>query len=530
MKNFLQNQDKRKRDNRGMTLLEVILAVAIFSIAAMVLFRSFVTSGRINRKSNLYLEATSTAQNVMEEIKAKTFTELAAAFLYPIDRTDGSCRFSFLEADKALIATGELGIKEVLLDNGEYKDVRPYRESDGEDTSKVTASVISKDGGATYLLNPRTKGENASRYYFQMTNVTNLHETFDVLAEFDGSSTSGYKKDSILDEDQKNDYLMPNIAKLDTRTNAFLIMEKMWDENAMKTMTANQLITATKMWNDAGEEYQASHPLPQTALTTEEVYGQTKRILTIKLEQSGGVVTAKAKYTLCAYDYKKEGGTELESMGICPCGGQNVDIENPEDRISGCFCTYESAYTTFYSSEADADLKSVYAFYYPNYNSTGSTDPLDVIEFDNNINLPVKLYVTKQREESQELPTSTQERRYRMALNVYEQPESNWNTNPGLFRSNTILRTNLDYDISDPENAESRPKISQMRLTFQDSRLHRKVTGNSAKSVLSLNGLDDKKAEDRIYSVKVSVYKAGAAAKNFPEDELIATLDGAKED
>lgn len=530
MGNFFRKKNRAEKDNRGMTLLEVILAVAIFSIAAMVLFRSFVTSGRINRKSNLYLEATSAAQNVMEEIKAKTFTDLAAAFSYPIDRMDGSCRFSFLEGQRDQVSSGAIGIKEVLRDSEGYKDVRLYRDSDGEDTSKVTAAVVSKDNGATWQLNPRTKGENASRYYFQMTNVTHLHETFDILAEFDGSSASGYKKQNLMEEGEKNDYLMPNIAKLDTRTNAFLIMEKMWDENAMKTMTANQLIEATKLWNDGGEEYQASHPLPQTALTTEEVYGQTRRILTIKLEESGGVVTAKAKYTLCAYDYQKAGGTELESMGICPCGGRNAEIEDPADRIPGCFCTYESAYTTFYSSEADAELQSVYVFYYPNYNSTGSTDPLDVIEFDNNGNLPVNLFVAKQREESQGLPVSTQERRYRMALSVLEQPESNWNTNPGLFRAKTVLRTNLDYDISDLGDAGNRPKISQMRLTYQDSRLHRKVTGNSAKSVLSLNGLDDKKAEDRIYSVKVRVYKAGAAAKNFPEEELVASLEGAKED
>ena len=52
-----------------MTLLEVIIAVSIFSITAIVLLQGFVTSSRINRKSNLYLEATTAAQNIMEEVK-----------------------------------------------------------------------------------------------------------------------------------------------------------------------------------------------------------------------------------------------------------------------------------------------------------------------------------------------------------------------------------------------------------------------------------------------------------------------------
>ena len=40
----------------------------------------------------------------------------------------------------------------------------------------------------------------------------------------------------------------------------------------------------------------------------------------------------------------------------------------------------------------------------------------------------------------------------------------------------------------------------------------------------------DKEEADRIYTVKVSVYKAGAAEKNFPKEDLIVSLDGAKED
>ena len=81
------NRKKNKNSNAGMTLLEVIVAVSIFSITAIVLLQSFVTSSRINRKSNTYLEATTVAQNVMEEIKAKRFQEVALAFNYPIDLT-----------------------------------------------------------------------------------------------------------------------------------------------------------------------------------------------------------------------------------------------------------------------------------------------------------------------------------------------------------------------------------------------------------------------------------------------------------
>ena len=69
------DRKKRKKSNAGMSLLEVIVAVSIFSITAAVLLQSFVTSQRINKKSNLYLEATTVAQNIMEEIKSKDFED-----------------------------------------------------------------------------------------------------------------------------------------------------------------------------------------------------------------------------------------------------------------------------------------------------------------------------------------------------------------------------------------------------------------------------------------------------------------------
>ena len=72
-----------------------------------------------------------------------------------------------------------------------------------------------------------------------------------------------------------------------------------------------------------------------------------------------------------------------------------------------------------------------------------------------------------------------------------------------------------------------------MQLTYQavtkDGRNDRKKTGAAAKQILSYNGLDDKIETDRIYTATVDVYKAAAAAKGFPKEDLVASLDGAKE-
>ena len=526
------------RKDSGMTLIEVIVAVSIFGIAAAVLFRGFVTSGLINRKSSLYLEATTTAENIMEEIKAKDLGDFSLAFNYPVDTVTSQTektRLSFLDTQLDRVKDGSLGIREVLKGQNGYKSVRLYQASDGEDTSKVTASVISTDNGKTYTFNPRETGENASRYYFELTDLENDHENFDALIELDGSKTSGYKKKTAVnDEYGKNDYLMPNISKLDTRTNAFLIMDKNWDDNAIKGIAAGQLEYAQKQYAEENTAGNSDADKPQK-LDEADVYAGTRRTLYIRITESSGTIKAEARYTLSAYNYVKKGGSAYERMNICPCKGRSL---TSDEAIPGCFCTYRSAYVPFYSAEADAQLKNLYVFYYPNYESNSSANPLDEIVLDNTTNYPLQLYVTKQRDEEEGTPTSAQENAYRMSLTVKESPallgKTNWNTNPGLYRAQTSLRTNLDYNISDLDKILSRPKISQMKLTYQavsaSGANERKITGSGAKKVLDYNGLDDRKQSDRIYTVKVSVYKAGAAEKGFPETERIAVLEGTKED
>lgn len=546
------DRKRRKKSNAGMSLLEVIVAVSIFSIATAVLLQSFVTSQRINKKSNLYLEATTVAQNIMEEIKSKDFEDVSLAFNYPIDVLTGQSRLSFLNSETARINTGKensIGVKEIVKDGDNYKDVRLYNSLDGDDTSRVTASVISKDNGVTYEFNPRKTGDTASKYYFQLTNVTNNHETFDALVEFNGGKSSGYKKKTATNnEEGKNDYLAPNIAKLDTKTNAFLIMGKNWDESAMKQIIVDQKQKAEKLWNEdlnkyiqaaqteeekkeLTEQFTALYPRPQE-LDLEDVYKQTKRTLYVEINESGGTIKVEAQYVLNTYNYVKKGGNKYERMDICPCGGKS-----DRERVKGCFCTYPSAHWTFYSSEADAKLKNLYVFYYPNYESKNTTKPLDNIIIENTENYPVNVYVTKQRDEENNVPSSIQENSYRMALTIKECPaelgQTNWNTNPSLYRAQTKLRTNLDYNISDFDKILTRPRISQMQLTYQsvtrDGQNDKKKTGAAAKQILSYNGLDDKTEVDRIYTAKVNVYKSGAAAKGFPKDELVVSLDGAKE-
>ena len=88
-------------------------------------------------------------------------------------------------------------------------------------------------------------------------------------------------------------------------------------------------------------------------------------------------------------------------------------------------------------------------------------------------------------------------------------------------------------DSSNTADVLNRTAVNQMKLVYQavsgTGANEKRVSGRSAKQVLSVNGLDDREQADRIYTARVEIYRAGAAARNFPESERLVVLEGAKE-
>lgn len=64
------------RDNRGMSLIEVVVAIAILSIVMLTVLHSFVYSARYNARSRERQQTTAAAQTVMENFKAYSVQEI----------------------------------------------------------------------------------------------------------------------------------------------------------------------------------------------------------------------------------------------------------------------------------------------------------------------------------------------------------------------------------------------------------------------------------------------------------------------
>ncbi|MBR5421331.1 MAG: prepilin-type N-terminal cleavage/methylation domain-containing protein [Lachnospiraceae bacterium] len=82
MSRFFLSLMKRKWGRKGVTLFEVMVALALFAIIITPVMRSFITSVSVNKKSREVMIATDVANSIMEGISGKTYEDVMASLRY----------------------------------------------------------------------------------------------------------------------------------------------------------------------------------------------------------------------------------------------------------------------------------------------------------------------------------------------------------------------------------------------------------------------------------------------------------------
>ena len=76
------NKTSVKLNNKGLSLVEVLVCVAILAIIFVPLMNTFMTSSRLNKKANDTQTATALAQKIAEEFKTQTLTDIDTSGVY----------------------------------------------------------------------------------------------------------------------------------------------------------------------------------------------------------------------------------------------------------------------------------------------------------------------------------------------------------------------------------------------------------------------------------------------------------------
>ena len=196
-------------DNSGLSIVEVLVAVAILAIVFVPLLKTFTQASTINARAQKLQNVTSLAEGVMEDVKGKSIQELHDL---AVERAD----VSFLPLDK-----------DGTLKKGNLNNVPPYT---------VTYENVTATQGITYDAVVTIATENYK------------------------NKTKG--ADDIGDVSDANIRELPQINKVDSNRNAVLSWElNKYDNKALENLAAENSVTGSDIatlkesYKDTAEKY-----------------------------------------------------------------------------------------------------------------------------------------------------------------------------------------------------------------------------------------------------------------------------------
>ena len=507
--------EKRKRDNRGFTLLELMIAVIILAVIIVPLLHSFVTSYTVNSRSRRMMRATTLAQDVMEIFereKLEDMKTLAAAS--DADAKYGDFTFTDLSTPRDPAATP----------------------TDPTDPTSPPA-------------NPEDAGNGL--YEFTWEGVVNEGSDGSGIRIFHGGSdVATYDVTVTLDAQRNSSYFDENTAQVaDINTLSAL------DSGAYVQRVRN--LTQTSGMDEEAYNYFYTHQKTGGTEAREDFARHLHREITLTVEQkeqAGRTVTiAKAEYVYILDDTYAAGIVEAADRRYS--SGEKIFFNNAQ---------------TNDEDGNPVELQSVYLFYAPRYISGKAVTDSDVIIIRNEDKLPVNIYLMEQnvinfsddydgpgsgggaytpsvnsgptfdRSVYDSFMDTAAKRDYvakclydvnhkaggRDEIRIYDGVSAG-ESGSSVAAANYFI--NLDYpDPADPTidpNALPNCRCYDIDAGTGASALASgKINDTNVVSFLKLKSLNEKTAYDRIYTMIVRVYEHGSD----PAAEPLVTLTGSK--
>ncbi|MFT3983975.1 MAG: type II secretion system protein [Lachnospiraceae bacterium] len=477
-----QRRRKKRIDDRGMTLVELLVAIVILAIIVVPLLHTFLSSARANQQARRLLRVTTAAQDIMEGLKADSIEELAYQFNYPAGNAANGLDGFHLISESLINRGGAMadGVHEVRAQiTASDRSVSGFVTTAGQEEkfgsldpaeADQAPSVVSKDGGATYSFLPKNDG----KYYFALQNM-NIENTgdpnfvVDALIAVDATAYRAPDEASATAATHNTNEIV-DISDMNNQSDAFYVQEEVLLKEAVQSINA------------------LHNPAP--AVTQKD------------LQQMIELTT-----------------TEIPGGALGDAGRIQVKITVTYRTLGTPSYEYKKTEDIFDNIATGQALKNVFLFYQPLYHEAGeAAAKRDIIIYNNEDSVPATLQVARQ-ELSDNTYLASYESGYRCDLKINE-PEISDRAD-----SVTKLRTNLDtnlYAVYDPSFSapnQATYYYNAYSTTDRESFLAAPIYGE--------------KDEDRVFDVTIDLYEEGTLAKAFasgtisPEDRLIS-ISGSK--
>ncbi len=250
---------KRKLNNKGVSLIELIVAITILSIVAVGFYSCFILVAKTNAKAKEQHKATTLAQNLLENLKSESMDDIMKQVVWPVYTT----------VDEA----GNVQVNQNfrLLPSGIIESGYDFVNNVGNFAPSGTSYATTVDGGATATYN-----QDLDTYQFYLRNLKMENTSFDALVTIDGA---GYMGSSAVDYnsadvvriptmDANYDAVVSNCGVYDAEAISHFQSAGIYDvakitrtvtvditETLLLSGNIEQLATATYLYECNGEEY-----------------------------------------------------------------------------------------------------------------------------------------------------------------------------------------------------------------------------------------------------------------------------------
>lgn len=380
-----------KDDNRGITLVELIVSITILAIIVLPLLNAFVTSSKTNAKSKDEMNATDLATNIMEGLERDSLKEVAYQFNYPSEGFN-------------LVDIGDTGdtCELILVPNGGnpyFNKAIRFEEVKSEVSNKdevISSSIHKKVQNANFKDSSKWKFVDSAshKYYFYMSDIKSGNKKYNALITIDGSASNinspKYK--------YNNQDMVADMSAMDSK----------YDAISSDKMTANDVVL------ELDSKYSGIKQKDITRTITVDVTKTTHTVVKVSYSYS------------FKYDGKKVVFPAPNSL-------------EAEDYTS---VVYDSSDLT-----DDAYLRNVYLFYQPWYTSvstTGYAGCTDVIKINNKDNLDFTMNIIKQNCVDPSYLYSY-EKNYDVFVDMVE-------TGSNTQKAHMNIATNLNVNLANPQD------------------------------------------------------------------------------
>ncbi len=235
------------KDNRGFSLVELLVGIVMLGIVVVPLLSTFITSARLSVEAEKMNEATTLAQNIAEEIESKDIHQIIEEERIHIDssKDENYTNVSFLsnlDLTKILDSEAENvggvnSFPEFDNETGQYKNDVMYAyvydiEAGGTGNHYDALIEINSKSGAGEIPDTSAK-------YYEINNVDDFaFDNMDILfTQASGTSGSGYSNNP--DETSRADFIQKYLSTLEYDESKIVL------ENRTITLTVEGGNTAT---------------------------------------------------------------------------------------------------------------------------------------------------------------------------------------------------------------------------------------------------------------------------------------------